>query len=383
MPKTVYTKTRFENIYTYDTAKGVRYYVRIRYKDHTDTWREKTASGLINLTAAKRKKVELQEIVNKDQVSVFDADKMSFKQLRDAYYEAMSPTWAKGTKLNVLGVCENHLSHFDDVTLNKISKLAYQSFINQKLYTDKLSTSTVKKIHKKMTAIINYAVEEEILTRNKLRKIKIEKLEVAKKEKHLEAETLVKLDRLAKESLSPIKYACYILLRVGLRRGESLGLRKGSVKRIDAETIDIAVAVAKTPHSEDSVLKTRNSYRTIRLQGDYAKAILNALDVAEQIHRAHDMDYSDNSGVIISERNCKIYNYYMPYVMLKTLGETLDAHITPHTLRHSFATHSRKNGNDLVTVASWLGHTPKMSQEVYDHVTKESHLKLVRYANAK
>lgn len=37
---------------------------------------EKTASGTLNITEARRKKVELQELVNKDQTSVFDADKM-------------------------------------------------------------------------------------------------------------------------------------------------------------------------------------------------------------------------------------------------------------------------------------------------------------------
>lgn len=383
MPKTKYTKTRYESIFTYDTKNGQRYYIRIKYQDSAGKWREKTASGLINLTAAKRKKVELQELVNKDQTFTFDADKMTFKQLRENYYKVTSLSWAKNTKLSTLSIYENHLSYFDSMTLNKIGKSNYQIFINQKLHQDDLSISSVKKIHAKMTAILNHAVEEEILVRNKLRKVKFEKLEVAKKEKHLETESLANLDKLAKDSLCPIKYACYVLMRVGLRRGESLGLRKGSVKRLDENTINIVINNAKTAYENQATLKTKNSYRTIQLQGDYAKAILSAVGEADLIHKKHQVNFNDSSYIIINKHNCKTYNYNMPYDILQSLGEQLKIRIFPHMLRHSFATHSRKKGHDLVTVAGWLGHTPKISQEVYDHITKESHLKLAEYVNAK
>lgn len=62
----------------------------------------------------------------------------------------------------------------------------------------------------------------------------------------------------------------------------------------------------------------------------------------------------------------------MVFIILKKLAEkiNLNKKISPHTLRHSFATHLLKGGADLRVIQQMLGHESITTTEVYVHLDK-------------
>lgn len=109
-----------------------------------------------------------------------------------------------------------------------------------------------------------------------------------------------------------------------------------------------------------------NSYM-IKLIENYKNLIRSGI----KIQKGHE-------DTIFLNRRGKQISRNMVFMILKELTEKAGIHktVSPHTLRHSFATHLLENGADLRAIQQMLGHESITTTEIYMHLDK-SHLKQV------
>ncbi|WP_179385513.1 site-specific tyrosine recombinase XerD [Allomuricauda sp. ARW1Y1] len=94
--------------------------------------------------------------------------------------------------------------------------------------------------------------------------------------------------------------------------------------------------------------------------------------------RVHLPIQKEHEDIVFLNRRGKQLTRAMIFTIVKQLAEKvgLQKNISPHTFRHSFATHLLENGADLRAIQQMLGHESITTTEVYMHVNR-SHLSKV------
>ncbi len=94
--------------------------------------------------------------------------------------------------------------------------------------------------------------------------------------------------------------------------------------------------------------------------------------------RNHQIPEKGNEGFLFLNRRGKKLTRNMFFLIIKDLAQkaNIQKSISPHTFRHSFATHLIENGADLRAVQDMLGHSSITTTEIYLHLDK-SYLKEV------
>ena len=105
--------------------------------------------------------------------------------------------------------------------------------------------------------------------------------------------------------------------------------------------------------------------------GEYAEEVLKDYMIT---HKKNEYGYvfTNSKGDKITDRGVR---YIIDNIMKKL---SVKVHVTPHVLRHTFATDMLNNGCDIKVVQELLGHSSLRTTEVYTHVTNER-LKQVYY----
>ena len=113
---------------------------------------------------------------------------------------------------------------------------------------------------------------------------------------------------------------------------------------------------------------------TVKVRGKGAKErIVPAGDPAlNAIQRYRREAGVTNGALFLSKRRTRITQQAVDLMLRKYIKLSgIPFNVSPHKLRHSFATHMLDAGADLRSVQEMLGHASLSTTQIYTHVTKE------------
>ena len=237
--------------------------------------------------------------------------------------------------------------------ITKVDKLDIQNYLEYLNKNDYTTTSiarkltAVKNFHKYLLATNRVKVDEALtIERPKLRKALPNVLTVEEVDLLLNIKTDTPFDYRNKAMLE-------LLYGTGLRITEMLDLKLGDVD------------------FENCIVRCfgKGSKERIVPIGEY---IIDSLNNYLEYGRNRLLKNKTSDFLFLNSRGGRISRFSFFKILKKLLREKgIKKDVSPHSLRHSFATHMLENGADLRSIQELLGHSDIATTRIYTHITNK------------
>ncbi|MFK4791065.1 site-specific tyrosine recombinase XerD [Microbacterium sp. ZW T5_56] len=164
---------------------------------------------------------------------------------------------------------------------------------------------------------------------------------------------------------------------IGLRDRALLELMYATGARVSEA---IGLDVDDLAYGDVIRLRGKGSKERIVPMGSYARAAVDAY--LTRVRPALAMRGSATPKLFLGSRGAPL-SRQSAWLVIQSAAERaqLSAHVSPHTLRHSFATHLLQGGADVRVVQELLGHASVTTTQIYTHVSVDALLDVYTLAH--
>ncbi len=258
----------------------------------------------------------------------------------------------KGLSQNTLDAYRRDLEDFCDSLdindINLIDRLMINSYVRKLRENKYAPTSVIRKVAS-LRGFFKWAFASGILEKNPA-----STLEQPKVPQRLPKVVTVKeIEEMLNNHLSPFQHVIMELLY-------SCGLRVSELVNLKTNDIDLASKYVRC--------FGKGSKERIIPMGETAKQVLKEyLPERDLLIKKYNL----NTKRLLILQNGRLITRQDVYTFIHAQGKLINKNISPHTLRHSFATHLLENGADLRIVQELLGHSDVSTTQLYTHISKK------------
>lgn len=263
----------------------------------------------------------------------------------------------KGYSSNTIESYRNDLEKFVKFYSNKsikdITNEDLKKYIKH-LNEEGLNEKSISRNVSCLKSFYKFLVIEKFITNNVSDSLFLPKIRKALPNILTEEEVLKLLDI---ELITPFDYRNKAMLELMY----ATGLRVSELVKVKLQDIDF----------NDDIIRTfgKGSKERIIPIGEYAKEYLKKYI---EIYRSLLLIKGNSDYVFINNHGSNMTRQGFFKIIKKIAKEKdIKSEISPHTLRHSFASHLLKYGADLRTIQELLGHSDISTTQIYTHISHE------------